>query len=134
MRSHKLYRDQNPRIGDIMVQAAPFLRMYALYIENNAKAVETIQVWKDRSKEFADIIKRIESSTECSNTANPTLEVGVGVKLVYSMRRCNSLVIWKWAPLTRCTLRRRQSYSNKLQNNFFFHKVSLARRQRRTFF
>ena len=56
-----------------MIQAAPFLRMYALYIENNAKAVETIQIWKEKSKEFANIIKKIEASTKSNN--NPTLEV-----------------------------------------------------------
>jgi len=73
---YRIFRDENPRIGDIMIQAAPFLRMYALYIDNNKTAMETIQDWKSRSKEFADTIKNIESSTKCGNaTANPALEV-----------------------------------------------------------
>jgi len=69
------FRNENPRIGDIMIQAAPFLRMYALYIDNHKTAMDTVKYWKSRSKDFADIIKNIESSTECRNIANPALEV-----------------------------------------------------------
>ena len=55
-----------------MIQAAPFLRMYALYIENNEKAVETVQIWKNKSKVFCNIIKDIEASSECNGL---TIEV-----------------------------------------------------------
>ena len=55
-----------------MIEAAPFLKMYALYIDNHNKAIEAIQEWKEKSKEFANLIQKLEGKEECKNL---TLEV-----------------------------------------------------------
>ena len=67
-----LSRNDYPRIGDIIIHAGPFLRMYALYIENHSDAVAAITHWKQKSEEFAEIIAMIEKLPECKGV---TLEV-----------------------------------------------------------
>ena len=61
------FRDENSRIGDIIIRAGPFLRMYALYIDNYSIAIETIKTWKERSHEFARIVEAVESLPDCEN-------------------------------------------------------------------
>ena len=64
-----LSRNDYPRIGDIIIHAGPFLRMYALYIENYSNAIAAITHWKQKSEEFADIVAKIEKLPECKRLA-----------------------------------------------------------------
>ena len=46
------------------MQAGPFLKMYALYINNNNTAQETLQTWKKKSKVFENFLQVIEHGVE----------------------------------------------------------------------
>ena len=96
-------RDENSCIGDIIIHAGPFLRMYALYIDNYNNAIETIKTWKERSQEFATVVKAIESLPDCENLP---LEVNKSAKNFESSFHMHS-----------CLLCPQEKYFN---GNFFF--------------
>ncbi|KAG1932481.1 FYVE, RhoGEF and PH domain-containing protein [Pimephales promelas] len=59
--------DSTPRIGDIMAQLAPFLRMYAEYVINFDSAMDLIKQWMERSAQFSGVIQDIQSQDVCGN-------------------------------------------------------------------
>lgn len=59
--------DSTPRIGDILAQLAPFLRMYAEYVKNFDSAMDLLKQWTERSPQFNAIIQDIQSMKECGN-------------------------------------------------------------------
>uniref|UniRef100_H2Y6T8 Uncharacterized protein n=1 Tax=Ciona savignyi TaxID=51511 RepID=H2Y6T8_CIOSA len=56
----------DPRISDIMCRAAPFLKMYSLYVQNFDDAMNTIKTWSQKSHGFSAIIKSIQKLPECN--------------------------------------------------------------------
>ncbi|XP_026121439.1 FYVE, RhoGEF and PH domain-containing protein 4-like isoform X1 [Carassius auratus] len=59
--------DSTPRIGDILAQLAPFLRMYAEYVKNFDSAMDLLKQWMERSAQFNAIIQDIQSQEACGN-------------------------------------------------------------------
>ncbi|XP_067283122.1 FYVE, RhoGEF and PH domain-containing protein 4 isoform X2 [Pseudorasbora parva] len=59
--------DSTPRIGDILAQLAPFLRMYAEYVINFDSAMDLLKQWMERSAQFSAIIQDIQSQDVCGN-------------------------------------------------------------------
>ncbi|RXN29903.1 PH domain-containing 4-like isoform X1 [Labeo rohita] len=57
--------DSTPRIGDILAQLAPFLRMYAEYVKNFDSAMDLLKQWTERSAQFSAIIQ--DSQEVCGN-------------------------------------------------------------------
>ncbi|KAM6984774.1 FYVE, RhoGEF and PH domain-containing protein 4 [Aplochiton taeniatus] len=58
---------ETPRLGDVMQQHAPFLRMYAEYVSNFDQAMELLRQWTDRSAAFRNIILDIQSKDMCGS-------------------------------------------------------------------
>ncbi|KAL2102702.1 hypothetical protein ACEWY4_001870 [Coilia grayii] len=54
-----------PRIGDILQQHAPFLRMYAEYVKNFDSAMELLKQWTERSAAFKAVLREVQSLPEC---------------------------------------------------------------------
>ncbi|XP_051544579.1 FYVE, RhoGEF and PH domain-containing protein 4-like isoform X2 [Myxocyprinus asiaticus] len=59
--------ESTPRIGDILAQLAPFLRMYAEYVKNFDNAMDLLKQWTERSVQFNAIIQDIQSLECCGN-------------------------------------------------------------------
>ncbi|XP_046890736.1 FYVE, RhoGEF and PH domain-containing protein 4a isoform X1 [Hypomesus transpacificus] len=56
-----------PRIGDILLKRAPFLKMYAEYVRNFEKAMELLKQWTERSPPFKAIILEIQGQEVCGS-------------------------------------------------------------------
>ncbi|XP_036977459.1 FYVE, RhoGEF and PH domain-containing protein 4-like isoform X3 [Acanthopagrus latus] len=56
---------ESPGLGKVMLQHAPFLRMYADYVRNFDQAMELVRTWTERSSAFRNIIQDIQSREEC---------------------------------------------------------------------
>nr|XP_039249729.1 FYVE, RhoGEF and PH domain-containing protein 1-like isoform X2 [Styela clava] len=59
--------ETNPKLGDIMTQAAPFLKMYSLYVQNFDEAMSKLTHWSDKSSNFAGIMKQTQAMPECGS-------------------------------------------------------------------
>ena len=59
-------RHMKPCIGDIMTKAAPFLKMYSLYVQHFDEAMKLIKLWSERSNGFDLLIKNIQKLPECN--------------------------------------------------------------------
>ncbi|XP_073802992.1 FYVE, RhoGEF and PH domain-containing protein 4 isoform X3 [Danio rerio] len=59
--------DSKPRVGDVLAQLAPFLRMYAEYVKNFDSAMELLKLWMERSTQFSAIIQDIQSQEVCGS-------------------------------------------------------------------
>ncbi|XP_055794142.1 FYVE, RhoGEF and PH domain-containing protein 4-like [Salvelinus fontinalis] len=57
----------SPRLGDVMQQHAPFLRMYAEYVMSFDHAMELLRVWTERSAPFRNVIQDIQSQEVCGS-------------------------------------------------------------------
>lgn len=55
------------KIGDMMKQYAPLLKMYTEYVKNFDNAMNMISVWSEKSPKFAAIIKEIQMTPECGS-------------------------------------------------------------------
>lgn len=53
-------RCENPGLGNVLLQHAPFLRMYADYVRNFDQAMELVRTWTERSSAFRNIIQDIQ--------------------------------------------------------------------------
>lgn len=53
-------RSESPGLGKVMLQHAPFLRMYADYVRNFDQAMELVRTWTERSSAFRNIIQDIQ--------------------------------------------------------------------------
>lgn len=58
--------DTNPRIGDIMKNFAPFLKMYTEYVKNFDYAMNLINTLQNKVARFAAIINEIQKLEECA--------------------------------------------------------------------
>lgn len=57
-----IYRDAQPRIGDLMKTNAPFLKLYTEYVRNFDHAMNLINTWMEKSLKFSCLIKEIQVS------------------------------------------------------------------------
>ena len=57
--------DTNPRIGDIMKNFAPFLKMYTEYVKNFDYAMNLIHTLQSKVSRFTAIINEIQKLEEC---------------------------------------------------------------------
>lgn len=53
-------RRERPGLGNVLLQHAPFLRMYADYVKNFDQAMELVRTWTVRSAAFRNIIQDIQ--------------------------------------------------------------------------
>ncbi|CAJ1054377.1 FYVE%2C RhoGEF and PH domain-containing protein 4-like [Xyrichtys novacula] len=58
---------ESPGLGKVLLQHAPFLRMYADYVRNFDQAMELVRTWTERSSAFRNIIQDIQSQEVCGN-------------------------------------------------------------------
>ncbi|XP_063980789.1 FYVE, RhoGEF and PH domain-containing protein 4-like [Diachasmimorpha longicaudata] len=58
--------DTNPRIGDIMKNFAPFLKMYTEYVKNFDYAMNLISTLQQKVPRFASIVSEIQKLEECA--------------------------------------------------------------------
>lgn len=58
--------DVDPRIGDIMKNFAPFLKMYTEYVKNYDFAMNLISSLQNKVPRFAAIISEIQKLEECA--------------------------------------------------------------------
>ncbi|CAG7719893.1 unnamed protein product [Allacma fusca] len=61
------WQEDNPRIGDIMKDFAPFLKMYSEYVQNFDNSINLINIYKEKSSRFSNIINEIQKMEECAN-------------------------------------------------------------------
>lgn len=68
--------DSCPRIGDIMYNFGPFLRMYSEYISNFENGLKVLEETQKRYPGFAEAVKQFEAQPQCANlsVANYMLE------------------------------------------------------------
>ncbi|XP_064486969.1 FYVE, RhoGEF and PH domain-containing protein 2-like [Ornithodoros turicata] len=59
--------DSNPRIGDIMKDFAPFLKMYTEYVRNYDDAMRLLGSWYNKQPRFQGIMDDIHRMPECGN-------------------------------------------------------------------
>lgn len=59
--------DDSPGLGGVLLQHAPFMRMYADYVRNFDKSLELVRTWTERSSAFKNIIQDIQSLEECGS-------------------------------------------------------------------
>ncbi|XP_076813799.1 FYVE, RhoGEF and PH domain-containing protein 2-like [Clavelina lepadiformis] len=59
--------DIKPRIGDILMQAAPFLKMHSQYMRHFEDSSSVLEAWLEKSSEFTEIIKTIEGLPTCKS-------------------------------------------------------------------
>lgn len=58
--------EENPRIGDIMKNFAPFLKMYTEYVKNFDYAMNLINTLQQKTPRFAAIVNDIQKRDECA--------------------------------------------------------------------
>ncbi|XP_038551012.1 FYVE, RhoGEF and PH domain-containing protein 4-like [Micropterus salmoides] len=58
---------ESPGLGNVLLQHAPFLRMYADYVRNFDQALELVKTWTERSSAFRNIIQDIQSQEVCGS-------------------------------------------------------------------
>ncbi|XP_074481362.1 FYVE, RhoGEF and PH domain-containing protein 4-like isoform X2 [Sebastes fasciatus] len=58
---------ESPGLGTVLVQHAPFLRMYADYVSNFDQAMELVRTWTERSSAFRNIVQDIQSQEVCGS-------------------------------------------------------------------
>ncbi|XP_061663459.1 FYVE, RhoGEF and PH domain-containing protein 4-like [Syngnathoides biaculeatus] len=56
-----------PGLGNVLLQHAPFLRMYADYVRNFDQATELVRIWTERSSAFRNIVEDIQSQEVCAS-------------------------------------------------------------------
>lgn len=57
----------SPGLGGVLLQHAPFMRMYADYVRNFDKSLELVRTWTERSSAFKSIIQDIQNLEECGS-------------------------------------------------------------------
>lgn len=58
---------ERPGLGNVWLQHAPFLRMYADYVRNFDQSMELVRTWTERSSAFRNIIQDIQSQEVCGS-------------------------------------------------------------------
>jgi FYVE/RhoGEF/PH domain-containing protein 5/6 len=59
--------DNDPRLGDIFVKRAPFLKLYSQYISNFDTALKTLEEQQKKNHLFAQVVKEFELEPKCAN-------------------------------------------------------------------
>lgn len=59
--------DDSPGLGGVLLQHAPFMRMYADYVRNFDKSLELVRTWTERSSAFKNIIQDVQSLEVCGS-------------------------------------------------------------------
>ncbi|ODM92720.1 FYVE, RhoGEF and PH domain-containing protein 1, partial [Orchesella cincta] len=59
--------EDDPRIGDIMKDFAPFLKMYSEYVQNFDNSINLINLYREKNVRFMNIINDIQKMEECCN-------------------------------------------------------------------
>ena len=54
------FREQTPKIGDVMKKFAPFLKLYTEYVQNFDNANVVISSWLEKSPKFASLVEKIQ--------------------------------------------------------------------------
>lgn len=49
-----------------MTKAAPFLKMYSLYVQHFDEAMKLIKIWSEKSNGFNSLIQSIQKLPECN--------------------------------------------------------------------
>lgn len=57
-------RFKSPGLGNVLLQHAPFLRIYADYVRNFDQAMELVRTWTERSSAFKNILQDIQVSVQ----------------------------------------------------------------------
>lgn len=57
----------SPGLGSILLQHAPFMRMYADYVRNFDKSMNLVRTWSERSTAFRTIIQDIQCQEVCGS-------------------------------------------------------------------
>ena len=60
----RCFRESFRRIGDIMAQFAPFLKMYATYTADFEDAMRVLDEWRRKETRFADLLKKFQARRE----------------------------------------------------------------------
>ncbi|XP_061770038.1 FYVE, RhoGEF and PH domain-containing protein 4-like isoform X2 [Nerophis ophidion] len=58
---------EQPGLGEVLLQHAPFLRMYADYVRNFHPAMELLRTWTERSSTFKNLLHDIQSQEVCGS-------------------------------------------------------------------
>lgn len=67
-----------------MTQAAPFLKMYSLYVQNFDEAMNLIKMWGDKSHSFKNIIMEIQKLPECKSLSLQVILIYVATKIIFN--------------------------------------------------
>ena len=59
--------DEDPRLGDIMIRIAPFLKLYSDYVANFDAANSILNDCLSREKRFAALVQEFEKDPDCEN-------------------------------------------------------------------
>lgn len=70
-------RHESPGLGSVLLQHAPFLRMYADYVRNFEQAMELVRTWTERSSAFRSIIQDIQVQDSLSRVQINTVQLKV---------------------------------------------------------
>ncbi|CAL1568685.1 unnamed protein product [Knipowitschia caucasica] len=60
-------KDDCPGLGSVLLQHAPFMRMYADYVRNFGQSLELVRTWTERSAAFRSVIQELQSLQECGS-------------------------------------------------------------------
>ena len=61
------HRSTNPRIGDILLIRAPYLKIYTEYISKFDKALKTLEEHTKKNPVFAQVLREFERQPKCAN-------------------------------------------------------------------
>ncbi|KAK7902001.1 hypothetical protein WMY93_018770 [Mugilogobius chulae] len=61
------HRSDCPGLGSVLLQHAPFMRMYADYVRNFDQSLDLVRTWTERSSAFRNIIREIQSMEQCGS-------------------------------------------------------------------
>jgi hypothetical protein len=61
--------EETKKIGDILSQFAPFLRMYATYTAQFEDCVKTLTNWCKKEERFQQLVREFEATPECRHLA-----------------------------------------------------------------
>jgi hypothetical protein len=57
--------DSDPRIGDILLSRAPYLKIYSEFISRFDKALKTLEETTRRNPQFARVLREFEAQPAC---------------------------------------------------------------------
>ena len=60
-----IFREAQKKIGDVMKNFAPFLKLYSEYVKNYSNAMSLIDVWQGKSSRFCALMDEIQKTPEC---------------------------------------------------------------------